>query len=114
MHIPSFLKGFAAKTPKPKAIVLFSAHWEKPLQTISDAMLSLRHWLSSLVESFSPLGTGYGLGAALIVITMLIAIFTVHGKQGYWATSGGFEHNLVLIALAIGVALIGPGQYVLF
>jgi putative oxidoreductase len=53
------------------------------------------------------------IGAALIVITMLIAIITVHGKNGLWATSNGFEYNLVLIAIAIGVALIGPGAYVL-
>jgi putative oxidoreductase len=52
-------------------------------------------------------------GAALIVITMLIAIFTVHGKNGYWVTQNGFEYNLVLLVVAIGVALIGPGAYVL-
>jgi putative oxidoreductase len=51
--------------------------------------------------------------AALIVITMLVAIFTVHGKNGYWITQNGFEYNLVLIAVAIGVALIGPGVYAL-
>jgi putative oxidoreductase len=53
-------------------------------------------------------------GAALIVITMLVSIITVHGKNGYWSTEGGFEYNLVLIAVAIGVALIGPGAYSLF
>ncbi|WCK54091.1 DoxX family protein [Aneurinibacillus sp. Ricciae_BoGa-3] len=53
-------------------------------------------------------------GAALIIITMLVAIFTVHGKNGYWATEGGFEYNLMLIAVALGVALIGPGAYTLF
>ncbi|MBN6185752.1 DoxX family protein [Aneurinibacillus sp. BA2021] len=53
-------------------------------------------------------------GAALIVITMLVAIMTVHGKNGYWVTGDGFEYNLVLIAVAVGVALIGPGSYVLF
>jgi putative oxidoreductase len=52
-------------------------------------------------------------GAALIVITMLIAIFTVHGKNGYWVTQNGFEYNFVLLVVAIGVALIGPGAYVL-
>jgi putative oxidoreductase len=51
--------------------------------------------------------------AALIVITMLGAIFTVHGKNGYWITQNGFEYNLVLIAVSIGVALIGPGVYAL-
>ncbi|WP_027417609.1 DoxX family protein [Aneurinibacillus terranovensis] len=53
-------------------------------------------------------------GAFLIVVTMLVAIFTVHGKNGYWATENGFEYNLILIAVAIGVALIGPGAYILF
>lgn len=53
-------------------------------------------------------------GAILIVIIMLDAIFTVHGKNGYWITNGGFEYNLVLIAAVIGVALIGPGDFALF
>lgn len=52
-------------------------------------------------------------GASLIVITMLVAIFTVHGKNGLWVTSGGIEYNLVLIAVAVGVAMIGGGQYTL-
>jgi putative oxidoreductase len=50
-------------------------------------------------------------GAALIVLTMLIAIFKVHGKNGYWATSNGIEYNVALIAVAVGVALIGAGDY---
>ncbi|TCP58286.1 putative oxidoreductase [Tumebacillus sp. BK434] len=54
------------------------------------------------------------IGAALIVITMLVAIVTVHGKNGLWSTSNGMEYNLVLIAAAVGVALTGPGAYVLF
>jgi len=54
------------------------------------------------------------LGAAMIAIVMIDAIFAVHGKNGYWMTEGGFEYNFVLIAVAIGVALTGPGDYVLF
>src|SRR5579875_809194 len=54
------------------------------------------------------------LGAALIVIIIIDAIVTVHGKNGYWADKGGFEYNFVLIAVTIGVALTGPGQYSLF
>ncbi len=30
-----FLKSFAANHPKPKGIVVFSAHWEEPVQTVS-------------------------------------------------------------------------------
>jgi putative oxidoreductase len=59
-------------------------------------------------------GVGTWVGALLIALTMLVAIVKVHGANGYWATQNGFEYNLVLIAVAIGVALIGPGAYVLF
>ena len=33
----ALLKNFAAHTPRPKAIVLFSAHWEQSMQTVSAA-----------------------------------------------------------------------------
>ncbi|KZE48296.1 oxidoreductase [Brevibacillus parabrevis] len=59
-------------------------------------------------------GVGTWVGALLIVFTMLIAIVKVHGQNGYWVTQNGYEYNLTLIAVAIGVALIGPGAYVLF
>lgn len=59
-------------------------------------------------------GVGTWVGAVLIALSMLVAIIKVHGANGYWATQNGYEYNLVLIAVAIGVALIGPGAYVLF
>ena len=49
-------------------------------------------------------------GSLFIVGTMLMAIFTVHGKNGYWVTQNGYEYNLMLIAVAVGVALIGHGH----
>ncbi|GED71553.1 oxidoreductase [Brevibacillus reuszeri] len=59
-------------------------------------------------------GVGFWAGAILIAATMLVAIVKVHGQNGLWATQNGYEYNLTLIAVAIGVALIGPGAYVLF
>jgi putative oxidoreductase len=53
------------------------------------------------------------LGAILIIIIMIDAIVTVHGRNGYWLTNNGFEYNMVLIAVTAGVALVGPGDYVL-
>ncbi|WNR45888.1 DoxX family protein [Paenibacillus roseipurpureus] len=50
-------------------------------------------------------------GAALIILTMLIAIVKVHGKNGYWVTSNGYEYNAALLIVALGVALIGAGDY---
>ncbi|MTT31437.1 DoxX family membrane protein [Terrilactibacillus sp. BCM23-1] len=51
------------------------------------------------------------LGAIIITIIMLGAIIKVHGSKGFSNTIGGFEYNLVLIVVSIGLALIGPGGY---
>ena len=49
------------------------------------------------------------LGAAAIVAVMINAIVAVHVGNGPWVTEGGYEYNLVLIAVALAVAAIGPG-----
>lgn len=51
------------------------------------------------------------LAALMIAGTMLMAILKVHGANGLWSTSNGYEYNLTLIAVTIGLALIGPGRY---
>lgn len=51
------------------------------------------------------------LAALVIVVTMLVAIVTVTGKNGYWATANGYEYGLAVMVVAVGVALIGPGIY---
>jgi putative oxidoreductase len=51
------------------------------------------------------------IAALLIVATMVVSIVKVHGANGLWVTQNGYEYNLTLIAVAIGIALIGPGQY---
>jgi putative oxidoreductase len=53
------------------------------------------------------------LAGILIAGTMVMAIVKVHAPNGIWATSNGYEYNLTLLAVAIGIALIGPGQYAL-
>ncbi|MGG4207637.1 DoxX family protein [Paenibacillus jamilae] len=57
------------------------------------------------------LGLFTPLAALLITVTMLGAIFKVHGPNGIWATANGYEYPLVLIAVAIGIALTGAGSY---
>lgn len=51
------------------------------------------------------------LAGIIIAGTMVMAIVKVHGPNGLWATSNGYEYNLTLLAVAIGIALIGAGQY---
>ena len=43
----------------------------------------------------------------MIAGTMVMAIVKVHGPNGLWATENGYEYNLILIAVTIGVALTG-------
>lgn len=49
------------------------------------------------------------LGAALIASVMVVAAITVHVKNGFFITSGGYEFNFVLGAAALSVAFTGPG-----
>ncbi|PFP31122.1 oxidoreductase [Bacillus sp. AFS073361] len=53
------------------------------------------------------------LAGIIIAGTMVMSIVKVHAPNGLWATANGYEYNLTLLAVAIGVALIGPGQYAL-
>jgi putative oxidoreductase len=55
------------------------------------------------------LGAETPLAAAVITATMLTAIETVHGKNGPWASDGGYEYNAVLIAAVLALAELGPG-----
>lgn len=50
-------------------------------------------------------------GAALLILTMIVAIASVHAKNGFWSTAGGYEYNLLLIAVAVGLILSGAGAY---
>jgi putative oxidoreductase len=49
------------------------------------------------------------LAAAALTATMITAIQKVHLKSGPWATNGGYEYNVVLIAAAIAPTEVGPG-----
>lgn len=62
---------------------------------------------------FFALGLLTPLAAIVMIVTMIVAIVTVAGKNGYWATAGGSEYNWAIIVIAAGVALTGPGAYAL-
>ncbi len=42
---------------------------------------------------------------------MLVAIALVHWPKGFWATKGGYEFNLSILAGIAAIALTGPGAY---
>lgn len=49
--------------------------------------------------------------AAGFVGVMLVAAWTVHRGKGFFLTSGGWEYNLILAAVAVGIAVAGPGRW---
>lgn len=57
------------------------------------------------------LGLFGAIGPLLIVSVMLVAILTVHAPKGFFAQNGGAELPLAYIAIAVAIALVGPGSY---
>ena len=51
------------------------------------------------------------IGPMLIVSVMVVAILTVHAPKGFFAQNGGAELPLAYIAIAVAIALVGPGTY---
>jgi putative oxidoreductase len=49
------------------------------------------------------------LGSAAVAGVMLVAIATVHWRNGFFSSNGGYEFNLLIVAAAIALAFTGPG-----
>ena len=49
--------------------------------------------------------------AAAIIAVMIAAIVTAHLDRGLWNAAGGYEFNLVLIAVVLTLAAVGGGDY---
>jgi putative oxidoreductase len=54
---------------------------------------------------FSPLGS---IG---IIASQLTATVVVHWAKGPWGSEGGYEQTLTNLAVAVAVAIAGPGRY---
>jgi len=50
-------------------------------------------------------------GPALVLATMIVAAITVHWQHGLFATANGIELPLLYAAVAVSLALTGPGAY---
>jgi len=57
------------------------------------------------------LGVLTDVAGLLFTVDMLGAITFVHAKNGFAASEGGVEWPLALIAMALAVALAGPGRF---
>lgn len=55
-------------------------------------------------------GAATPVAAAAITGTMMTAIRKVHAPKGPWVTQGGYEYNLVLLAVVFAITDAGPGK----
>jgi putative oxidoreductase len=55
------------------------------------------------------LGLGTRIGAVAVLVTQAVAVAKVHRGKGFDNTAGGYEFNLLLSAVALGLLLAGPG-----
>ena len=51
------------------------------------------------------------LAATMVFAVMLVAALSVHVKQGFFITSGGYEYNLMLGAAGLSLAFTGAGAF---
>jgi len=56
------------------------------------------------------LGLATPVGASMLSGTMITAIRKVHLRNGPWVAEGGYEYNLVMLAVVFALADIGPGR----
>jgi putative oxidoreductase len=47
--------------------------------------------------------------AVALMVTMAVAVFKVHLKNGFFAQNGGYEFNLALAGMALTLLLTGAG-----
>ena len=57
------------------------------------------------------LGVLTDIAGLLFALEMLAAIILVHAKNGFAVNEGGVEWPLALMAMALAIALAGPGRF---
>ncbi len=66
-------------------------------------------WSETAGGAAIALGVLTPIASAGVIAGQAVAIRKVHLRNGVWASNGGVEYNLVLIAAAFAAALDGPG-----
>jgi putative oxidoreductase len=79
-----------------------------PLPVLAAAFATIAEVVGGILMIVGALTDVAGL---LFAIDMLGAIVFVHAKNGFSVADGGFEWPLALMAMALGIALIGPGRF---
>ncbi|WP_067568203.1 DoxX family protein [Nocardia acidivorans] len=75
-------------------------------------------WLHARLAAATEVGAGIALAtgfltapaAAAFVALMLVAVVTVHRRNGFYVMDSGWEYNLLIALAAVAVAGLGAGQ----
>jgi putative oxidoreductase len=79
-----------------------------PAPTLAAVVAILAEVVGGLLILF---GVAVDLAGILVIIEMLGAIAFVHWSNGFDFTKGGWEHPFTVLAMALTLALAGPGDY---
>jgi len=75
-------------------------------------------WILALTETIGGLFLVAGimprLLAALIAVVVAVAIAKVHWSKGFFMSKGGFEYQLLLLAVCLLIILTGGGKHSLY
>ena len=75
------------------------------------ALMAVLAGLAELSGLLFAIGLLTPLAALGMSVVMLNAIGTVHWRKGFWVMEGGYEFNVVLLAVALAVTATGPGRF---
>jgi putative oxidoreductase len=93
---------------------LFGAFGGPGLSKIVEMMGTLGYFVT-IGEFFGGVGLVVGFltrfSAASLIVIMIGAIASVHGKNGFFLSNGGYEYNLALIGLLAPTLIAGPGRF---
>jgi putative oxidoreductase len=78
-----------------------------PAPSLTAAFALLAEVVGGLLILF---GVAVDVAAILVMIDMLGAITLVHWSNGFDFTKGGWEHPFTVLAIALVLALAGPGR----
>jgi putative oxidoreductase len=73
-------------------------------------LAKLTGWSELLAGGALVLGLATRAAALAVLVTQGMAIAKVHGQKGFSNLAGGYEFNLALMAVALGIFVAGPGQ----
>lgn len=75
-------------------------------------------WVFAVVETVSGLFLTLGimprLSSGLIALLVLFVIIKIHGPNGFFASKGGYEYDLLVLAVCVNFMASGGGKYSFF